>query len=267
MKKLLLGVLVTVFSIFGCDNSDKSKPNNNNTQPQPVAAEQLGYEVVNRYHHDSKAFLQGLIWHNGYFYESTGRYGESTLRKVEAETGNVLKKIDLPSDIFGEGLALAGNRLIQITWKTKKGFVYNLETFEKIQEFTYDTEGWGITYDGKDLIMSDGSDTLFFLDPQNFKVTRTLKVTMNKESVYQLNELEYIEGEIWSNVWQQDLILRINPATGHVTSFFNMRDLLPANLRTGQEDVLNGIAYDAKGKRIFVSGKLWPYVFEIKAKP
>lgn len=267
MRSKTLLAIVFVFSV-GCDQEDKSKKNGSqNTKPQPAIARELKYEVVNSFPHDPKAFLQGLLWHDGYFYESTGRYGESTLRKVDVQTGNVLKKTDLPSDLFGEGLALAGDRLVQLTWKSKRGFVYDLATFEKKQEFTFDTEGWGITYDGKNFIMSDGSDTLFFLDPQSFQVTRKLNATMDNNRIFQLNELEYIEGEIWSNVWQQDLILRIDPSTGHVTSFLNMRDLLPANLRTGSEDVLNGIAYDAKTKRIFVSGKLWPRIFEIKVKP
>jgi glutaminyl-peptide cyclotransferase len=233
---------------------------------QEAGARRFDYEVVRSYPHDPAAFLQGLLWHEGGFYESTGLYGRSTLRRVEFPSGKILKSISLQPDLFGEGLALVGNRLIQLTWKSKRGFVYDRTTFAPIREFQYDTEGWGITYDGKSLIMSDGSSDLMYLDPNSFEPLRKLAVTMNGKPIVNLNELEFIEGEIWSNVWQTDLIVRIDPGTGKVTSFLNLGGILPAGVRSGNEDVLNGIAYDAQQKRIFVSGKLWPRIFEIRVK-
>lgn len=179
-------------------------------------------------------------------------------------SGRILKSISLAPELFGEGLALANNRLIQLTWKSKRGFVYDRDRFTLLREFKYETEGWGLTYDCKHLIMSDGSSDLTYLDPDNFATVRKLSVVMNGRPIDNLNELEFIEGEIWSNVWQTDLILRINPSTGQVTSFLNLRGILPASMRRGNDAVLNGIAYDAQQKRIFVSGKLWPRIFEIR---
>jgi glutaminyl-peptide cyclotransferase len=255
----LAGVVALFMAFRGLRNSAAD------TGQEP-AARQLDYEVVNSYPHDPKAFLQGLLWYEGDFYESTGLCGQSTLRRVEFSTGKILKSSSLSSELFGEGLALADNRLIQLTWKSKRGFVYDRESFASLREFKYETEGWGITFDGKHLIMSDGSSDLFYLDPITFAPVRKLSVTMNGRSIDNLNELEFIEGEIWSNVWQTDLILRIDPGTGRVASFLNLRGILPASMRTGNEDVLNGIAYDARQKRIFVSGKLWPRIFEIRVK-
>jgi glutaminyl-peptide cyclotransferase len=188
------------------------------------------------------------------------------LRRVEFPSGRVLKKISLSADLFGEGLALVDDHLVQITWQTHRGFVYDRETFRLIREFTYDTEGWGITYDGKNLIMSDGTSTLTYLDPHTYQPVKKLKVTMNGRPVFELNELEFIEGEIWSNVWQTDMILRIDPATGRVNSYLDMGGVLARAFRRGREDVLNGIAYDSGSKRIFISGKRWPRIIEIRLK-
>jgi glutaminyl-peptide cyclotransferase len=229
-------------------------------------ARQFSYEVVNSYAHDSTSFTQGLLWHNGGFYESTGQYGQSKLRRLEFPSGKVLKEISLTPELFGEGLALVDGRLIQLTWKSHRGFVYDLDTFRPLEEFSYDTEGWGLTYDGKNLILSDGSSDLFYLDPQTFKPVRKLAVRMNGAPIRELNELEFIDGEIWANVWQTDFILRIDPSTGKVTSFLDMKGVLAPSDKTGREDVLNGIAYDAEHKRIFVTGKLWPRIFEIRIR-
>lgn len=242
------------------------KGNRTADDSQEPGARRLDYEVVKSYPHDPGAFLQGLVWHEGGFYESTGQYGMSTLRRVEFPSGRVLKSISLSPDLFGEGLALAGKRLIQLTWKSKRGFVYDRDNFVLLREFTYDTEGWGITYDGRQLIMSDGSSHLTCLDPDSFAPIRKLLVTMDGRPVENLNELEFIEGEIWSNVWLTDLIVRIDPSNGRVNSFLDLKGILPAGMRSGSEDVLNGIAYDARQKRIFVSGKLWPRIFEIRVK-
>lgn len=229
-------------------------------------ARQVSYETVNSYPHDPTSFTQGLLWRDGGFYESTGMYGHSKLRRLEFPSGKVLKEVSLTDDLFGEGLALVDTRLVQLTWTTHRGFTYDIQSFKKLEEFHYDTEGWGLTYDGANLILSDGSSDLFYLDPHSFKVIKKLPVTMNGRPITELNELEFIDGEIWSNVWQTDLILRVDPATGRVASFLNMKDLLAPSDRTGTEDVLNGIAYDADKKRIFVTGKRWPRIFEIRIK-
>ncbi|HLG15882.1 MAG TPA: glutaminyl-peptide cyclotransferase [Blastocatellia bacterium] len=245
----------------GSQTQGRSSP-----RPDSDAAAKSAYEVVNTSPHDPGAYLQGLLWHDGGFYESTGLYGESTLRRVEFPSGRVVKSLSLAPALFGEGLALVDNRLIQLTWKSQRGFVYDRETFKLLREFTYDTEGWGLTYDGANLIMSDGSSTLTYLNPNTFAPVKKLPVTLNGRPLDQLNELEYIEGEIWANVWQTDLIVRIDTTSGHVNSFLDMAGLLPRERRDGSEDVLNGIAYDPAKKRIFVSGKLWPQIFEIRLK-
>jgi glutamine cyclotransferase len=229
-----------------------------------VEARPTQWEVVNSYPHDPQAFLQGLVWHDGGFYASTGLEGRSSLRRVAFPSGKVLQKRNLPPDVFGEGVDLFDDRLIQLTWQSRKGYVYDRKTFQLQREWNYQTEGWGLTNDGEHLIMSDGSDTLFYRDPQSFNLVRELKVTMNGKPLRALNELEWIEGEIWANVWQTDYIVRIDPRSGAVTSYLNLKGLLPANVRTGREDVLNGIAYDKATKRIFVSGKLWPRLFHIR---
>jgi len=231
----------------------------------PVIAQKVGYEVVNNFPHDPGAFLQGLVWYNGFF-ESTGQFGRSSLRRVEYPTGKVLQRVNLDSQYFGEGLAMVDNRLIQLTWQSHRGFVYDRDSFKQLREFNYDTEGWGLTYDGKSLILSDGTDILTFLDPDSFKPTRKLSVKFNGTALRELNELEYIDGEIWANVWHSDRIVRIDPGSGQVKSYLNLAGILPEDEKSDPEAVLNGIAYDAQGKRIFVSGKLWPRIFEIRLK-
>ncbi len=222
------------------------------------------YEVLGSYPHDPQAFLQGLVWHDGGFYESTGLHGRSSLRRVAFPSGEVVQQVELPDQYFGEGLALVGERLVQLTWRSKRGFVYDRATFALLGDFPYETEGWGLTYDGLSLIMSDGTDVLTFLDSDSYQPTRTLSVTLDGRPLQALNELEWIEGEIWANVWQTDLLVRIDPSTGRVTAVVDLAGLLPVDQRTGQEDVLNGIAYDPVGRRIFVGGKLWPRLFEIR---
>ncbi|HKQ77995.1 MAG TPA: glutaminyl-peptide cyclotransferase [Blastocatellia bacterium] len=231
----------------------------------PVIARDVRYEVVNSFPHDPDAFLQGLVWHNGFF-ESTGQFGRSSLRRVEYPTGKVLQRVNLDEQYFGEGLAMVDNRLIQLTWQSHRGFVYERDSFKLLREFEYDTEGWGLTYDGKSLILSDGTDVLTFINPDSFKPTRKLSVKLNGTALLDLNELEYIDGEIWANVWHSDRIVRIDPASGQVKSYLNLAGILPDSERSDPEAVLNGIAYDAEHKRIFVSGKLWPRIFEIRLK-
>lgn len=225
------------------------------------------FTVVQSYPHDPGAFTQGLVFADGEFYESTGLNGQSTLRRVEIATGKVLQRRAVEQKYFAEGLALVGDALVQLTWRHKLGFVYDRRTMEPRGTFTYATEGWGLAHDAKlGLVMSDGSDQLFFLDPKTYRVTRTMKVTDAGQPVTHLNELEWIEGEIWANVWQTDRIARIAPATGTVNAWIDLSTLWPRFRRPPTADVLNGIAYDAAGKRIFITGKMWPRVYEIRVK-
>ena len=220
-------------------------------------------QVVKAYSHDRGAFTQGLFFMEGQLWEGTGLEGRSSIRRVELETGKVLQKHDIGAQYFGEGLAPFGNQLFELTWKDGLMFVYDKTTFALQKVFRYTGEGWGLTTDGKQMIMSDGTSSLRFLDPKNMTKVSTLKVTDGDREVSQLNELEYIKGEIWANVWQTNLIARIDPKTGRVKSWLNLSGIL-SPLESGGTDVLNGIAYDAKGDRIFVTGKLWPKLFEIK---
>jgi glutamine cyclotransferase len=231
-----------------------------------VRAKAAPFTIVKSFPHDRTAFTQGLLWHDGALYESTGLEGKSTIRRVDLASGKVLQQQRQTDEIFSEGLALTGNKLIQISWKNQRAFVYDLKTFEKLGEWSYQGEGWGLTSDGHDLIMSDGSQFLTWRDPQTFEEKKRVAVTLDGKPLRNLNELEWINGEVWANVWQTDYIARIDPQTGVVKSYLDCRNLLGANLRQGGEDVLNGIAYDPQSKRIFITGKLWPRLFEIKLK-
>jgi glutaminyl-peptide cyclotransferase len=224
----------------------------------------FGYKVIHTYPHDHNAFIQGFIYLNGAFYESTGLNGRSSLRKVKIETGEVLQRIDIPQQYFAEGLTDWRNELIQLTWKAGVGFVYDRPTFRQLRTFRYGGEGWGLTHDGTRIIESDGSSVLRFFDPETLRETGSIAVTDGNQPVDQLNELEYIKGEIWANVWQTDRIVVIDPKTGRVNRWIDLRGLLSNADREDQVDVLNGIAYDATHDRIFVTGKLWPKVFEIR---
>ncbi len=223
------------------------------------------YEVVNVYPHDAAAFTQGLVFYQGELFESTGLNGSSSLRKVELETGRVLKKLDVPSQYFAEGLVLFNGRLLQLTWQNQIGFVYDQETFQQLGSFNYSGEGWGLTHNGKSLMLSDGTSQIRFLDPNTFQVQRTINVLDRGQPVVRLNELEYVNGELFANIWLTNRIARINPNDGTVTSWIDLTGLLPAP-DSARADVLNGIAYDAAGDRLFVTGKYWPKLFEIRLK-
>ena len=225
------------------------------------------YQIIDTVPHDDGAFTQGLFFENGVFYESTGRYGSSSVRKVNPPTGEIIKIHDLPDQFFGEGLTVVGGKIIQLTWRSKVGFVYDKETFELEKEFSYQTEGWGITYDGSRLIMTDGTDKLYFLDATTFKLIGQIKVSDRGAPVTRLNELEFINGEIFANVWGTDSIVRINPQTGKVVGWISLQGLRDKETLVRPVDVLNGIAYDEKNDRLFVTGKLWPMVFQIKLVP
>jgi glutamine cyclotransferase len=221
---------------------------------------------VNTYPHDPGAFTQGLAVADGILYEGTGLKGHSSLREVDLETGEVVRILDLSDVYFGEGITVWGDRIVQLTLSARTGFVYDAATFILLREFAYTTGGWGITSDGERLIMSDGTSMLHFLDPDSFQRTGQVIVRDGNRPIIGLNELEYIDGEIFANVWQTDLIARISPETGEVTAWIDLTGLLEPGERRGA-DILNGIAYDAEGKRLFVTGKLWPYLYEIEIIP
>lgn len=227
------------------------------------------YRVIHAYPHDSNAFTQGLIYLNGHLYESTGIKGRSSLREEDLETGRILKYQTVPSRYFGEGLTNWGNTLIQLTWQSHTALVYDLNTFRFLRTFHYPWEGWGLTQDGKNLILSDGSSTLHFLDPNTFRQVRSIKVTDHGKPIDQLNELEYIHGHIYSNIWHSNRIAIISPATGEVLRWIDLTGILPPGsiADPSSDAVLNGIAYDSAHDRLFVTGKLWPKIFEIEPIP
>jgi glutamine cyclotransferase len=230
------------------------------SDPAPVA----GYRIVNSYPHDPRAFTQGLVFADDVLYEGTGLRGHSSLRKVDLKTGNILQIRQLSAQFFGEGITIYGNRIIQLTWRARVGFVYDKKTFQLLDTFNYPTEGWGITHDGRSFIMSDGTSTLYLFDPQTFQEVGRLEVHTRDGPVSRLNELEYVQGEIYANVWKTDRIARISPETGEVVGWIDLEGLLIPEDRSRRIDVLNGIAYDVKNDRLFVTGKLWPKVFEIE---
>jgi len=223
------------------------------------------WSVLGSFPHDTGAFTEGLLWHGGKLYESTGEFGQSSLRRVDLQSGAVEKKIDLPSELFGEGLAWANGRFYQLTWQSKRGFTYD-ENFKPLGGFSYSDEGWGLTWDGKSLVQSDGTDVLTWRDPKTFAAQKQVRVTWNGRAQRNLNELEWINGRIWANVWQTDQIVIINPDTGKVESYLDLSGLLSAQDRGGGEDVLNGIAYDPQSQRLFVTGKNWPKLFWLRVE-
>jgi glutaminyl-peptide cyclotransferase len=227
----------------------------------------MTYEVMEVYPHDPQAFTQGLIYRDGFLYESTGRYGESSLRKVDLDSGQILQQVNLDPDFFGEGLTDWDDRLIQLTWREGLGLIYNIEEFSLLGQFNISTEGWGLTQDGEQLIMSDGSSSLYFLNPETFEVTGTVTVADQGYEINQLNELEYIRGQVFANIWQTNDIIRIDPDTGEVLGWIDLSGILPEEARTETTNVLNGIAYDSQGDRLFVTGKYWPYLYEIRLIP
>jgi glutaminyl-peptide cyclotransferase len=226
----------------------------------------LRYEIVHVWPHDRDAFTQGLIFHDGKLLESTGEVGRSSLRRVELETGQVTEKSEVPPPYFAEGITLLKGKIYQVTWQHHLGFIYDAGTFQKLGEFHYDGEGWGLTNDGHSLILSDGSNRLRFIDPDNFQVQKTIAIIAGGTAVRELNELEYVQGEIYANIWHADRIARIDPQTGRLAGWIDLTGLLAQGDVSDEEAVLNGIAYDEARGRLFVTGKLWPKLFEIKLK-
>lgn len=249
---------VAMISFCGCKGGDGG-----DTVPPPAATAPVATATVIRsFPHDTSAFTQGLLWHDGTLYESTGRNGLSTLRQVQLETGKVLKQVKVPEQFFAEGLALFNGKLYQLTWQAQSGFIYDLADFRETGTFQYTGEGWGLTTDGKSLILSDGSSELRWLDPATFREQRNVTVMDGSEYINELNELEWVKGEVWANVWHKNQIARIDPQTGKVKGWIDLTGILtppPAD----PEAVLNGIAYDEADNRLFVTGKLWPALFEI----
>lgn len=254
---LLLSLCLTTFN---CQTAPTATPQKSGKQPVPIS----GYEVVHVFPHDPEAFTQGLVIHDGKFIESTGEVGRSSLRRVEIETGKVIQKVDVPPPYFAEGITLLKGKVYQLTWQHQKGFIYDAWTFEKLGEFNYAGEGWGLTNDGVSLILSDGSNKIRFLDPDNFQLKKTIAVMDGHTQVAEINELEYIKGEIYANIWHADRVARINPETGTVVGWIDLKGLLGPGDVDDEEAVLNGIAYDLVGDRLFVTGKLWPKIFEIR---
>ncbi|MCF0178441.1 MAG: glutaminyl-peptide cyclotransferase [Bacteroidales bacterium] len=233
-----------------------------NMQAQKV--KQYKLKVVNTYNHDAASYTQGLSFYNGELYESAGQYGESSLRKVDLKTGQVLKRENLDSRYFAEGSVILGDRLYMLTWMERVCFIYDPATFQKIGQFAYNREGWGLTTDGTSLIASDGSAQIYYIDPATFISKKSITVRLNGSPVRMLNELEYISGKIWANIYLEDKIVIINPEDGVVEAEIDCKGLLPANLKKPSTDVLNGIAYNPKDGKIYLTGKNWPRLYEIE---
>ncbi len=256
---LLIILVLSAAVLINLDNGSLTADSNPDTKGYT-------YIVVQIYPHDTKAFTQGLIYADDYLYEGTGLYGQSSLRQVELSTGNSIRKVELPSTYFGEGITAVNDTIIQLTWTSKIGFIYNKTDLALIGNFSYPTEGWGLTFDGKQLILSDGSDTLYFLDPVTFQCTRQIIVRDGNMSVDNINELEYVKGDIYANIWKQQKIAIINPQTGQVKAWVDLTGLEDST-SLEPEEVLNGIAYNAQNDHLFVTGKNWPHIFEIKLIP
>ena len=255
-------------------NAAVNKPNANVSNKTTTGVPVYTYEVINTFKHDPDAFTQGLVFQNGFLYESTGQKGRSTLRKVELESGKVLQKHDLTSDYFGEGMTILGDKVYQITWQEKTAFVYDLNDFKLLKEFKYAGDGWGLTDDGKNLFQSDGTHVIRVVNPENFETTRTIVVLDESgKPLLDINELEYVKGEIWANIWHSEEIgkpnhiARIDPNSGKLLGWINLDGISPDDVRRDSENTLNGIAYDETADRIFVTGKKWKQLFEIKVKP
>ena len=287
IRRLLFVCAAAVWFVAGCQGTGNMAPAetatvasaSGTTAPSPAPLERattedeqsvkpdsparLGYVIVDRFPHDPAAFTQGLVYVDGIFYEGTGLYGRSTLRTVDPETGAVLRGASLPEQYFGEGITLFDGKLYQLTWKSQTGFILDPDTFELLDTFTYPSEGWGLTHDGTSLIMSDGTNQLTFLDPETLTQTGRIEVFDGETPIVALNELEYINGQVYANIWQTDDIAVIDPETGLVLAWIDLSGLLSPEEKTQSVDVLNGIAYDAEADRLFVTGKLWPALFEI----
>lgn len=254
-----------VSNVVNAANSNKAA-----RMPVPV----FTFETVNTFPHDPDAFTQGLSFYNGVLYESTGQEGDSTLRKVNLQTGKIIQKYDLPDEVFAEGMTILANKIYQFSWRNRMGWVYNVDDLKLIREFRYAGEGWGMTNDGTNIFISDGTHVIRVVDPETFKTIRTIAINDDSgRPLMKLNELEYVKGEIWSNVWHSEEIgkpnhiARIDPESGKLLGWIDLQGISPDDVKRDSENTLNGIAYDAESDRIFVTGKNWKKLFEIKVKP
>jgi glutaminyl-peptide cyclotransferase len=255
---LIAAILLLIISLTVMLNNSKS--------PESTTAQIYTYTIINTFPHDPHAFTEGLVYQDGFLYESTGLNGASSLRRVNLTSGAILQEVSLSNLYFGEGLAIVGDKIVQLTYTSQVGFVYDKNSFSLLNNFTYPTQGWGLAYDGKRLIISDGSDTLYFLNPETYQRTGQIQVHDGNASVVNINELEYVNGDIYANIFLQPTIAIINPETGKVKSWIDLNGLQVASSYT-PEDVLNGIAYDAENSRLFVTGKNWSQLYEIKLVP
>lgn len=263
--KIFTIALIISLSFFSCKGDKANQQQANQKSESKKEVTQYEVKIIKTYPHDTKAYTQGFEYYNGSFYEGTGQHGASGIRKVEIETGKILKQVGILPTFFGEGITILNEKLFQLTWQNRKGFVYDLESFKHIAEFKYQTEGWGLTNDGKSLIMSDGTAKLFFIDPDTYNITRTVEVKdYLLNPVGYLNELEYINGEVWANIWGTHQIIRIDPATGNINSAINLSLLWKELDNQDTAEVLNGIAYNKETGQIFVTGKYWSKIFEIQ---
>ena len=272
MKPGIFRIAIIAFSVASCREKPVESPPpapavDSSAAPDWKAHPVLGHEVIREFPHDTSAFTQGFLLAKGAWIESTGGYGTSSMRRVEKATGKVLVKRDLPEDLFGEGAAELAGKIYQLTWTSGLCLVYDADTLERAGEFAYEGEGWGLTSDGKSLIMSDGSDRLRYLDPKTFRVLAELPVRINGKPVNMLNELEYVEGEIFANVWHAEQIVRINPRNGNVIGVIDLSGVDAGVRRLEPEHVLNGIAYDPEAQELFVTGKCWPKIYQIRLVP
>jgi len=274
---LLFFTFLFALGCWGCSNSPGTNVNAAKASPAKSTLPVYGYEIVKSYPHDSEAFTQGLIFHNGFLYESTGEYGKSSLRKVEIETGKVLQKVDQPKQSFSEGIALFDGKIYQLSWQEGLCRVFDINDFKLLREFNYQGEGWGLTTDGTNLFMTDSTHVIRVLNPETFKSVK-MHAVMSEDGkpLMKLNELEYVKGEIWANIWHSEdpevlgkpnTIARIDPATGKLVGWINLDGISPDDTRRDREYVLNGIAYDPATDRIFVTGKKWKKLYEIKITP
>ena len=261
--KRLLSCLAIAAAVAMCGAVSTSNRDFQTAAPAPVQR----YRIVNTYPHDPEAFTQGLVFRDGFLYESTGLVGRSSIRQVRLDSGEVLKQRDVAAPHFAEGLTDWKRHLIQLTWQSHVAFVYDLSSLSTLKTLPIAGEGWGLTHDGRQLILSDGSDRLRFLDPDTLREVRAIAVRDGAAAISNLNELEFVRGEIYANVWHKNRIARISPGSGRVTGWIDLTGLLPAVYNPGPEAVLNGIAYDAARNRLFVTGKLWPKLFEIVVVP
>jgi glutaminyl-peptide cyclotransferase len=272
MKRILLGIiaLMIIFTGPACTERAGNGPQvsspggSTGTQGSTSGVPFYTFQVVKSWPHDPAAYTQGLEFSNEILYESTGLFGKSSLRRVDLESGKVLQERDLPSEYFGEGITVLQDKIYQLTWQSHKGFIYDRQTFQPLKEFSYNGEGWGLTHDDRSLIMSDGTNEIRFLDPANLQTQRTIRVMSDGQPLTRLNELEYIKGEIYANVYGSNYIVRLDPGSGKVLGWIDLTGLLSAADRRQPVDVLNGIAYDPTKDRLVVTGKLWPKLFEIR---